>query len=396
MDRGHGRRSLWRLRIVIPGLLTAAFLLDAGMRLLPIDAFTYRAWEALERGHPTGAVFEPNRRYVNARSYGNLAAMANLPALRQYRPVRVSTDAWGYRNASRVHDEEISAILAGDSFVVGAEVGDEQTLPSQMSTLTGCVVYNAGGLEWHATPDRIVTLARRLHLRNRLVIRVYAEEGLYAEEAGVSLPHRPGLTARLAASTPAGLRSVIGRLRGLIADAPLRILSQHALRRLEDDRVLPNRYAARVITATLSNGDWMLFWAPSVTNFYRGGGIDLDYWVWLRDDLRKADLDLLVVLVPSKYRVYRPFLVDQRPLGTGAGESLDRLERGLRTLGVSVLNLEPIFSARAARELERGEYLYYKDDMHWNARGIEVGAEAIRAARPLAEPSCRSPAAQKR
>jgi SGNH hydrolase-like domain, acetyltransferase AlgX len=396
MQREKTRRPVWQLRAVIPALMAVVFLVDAGTRFMPIDPFTYRAWEALARARPLGMVFEPTRRYYNARSYGNLTAMGNFPELRRYRPVRVTTDALGYRNASHVLDEEISAILAGDSFAVGAEVGDDRTLSSRLSNLTGCVVYNAGGLESDTGPNRILALARRLHLRSRLVIRLYTEESLHTEEFGVSLPsRREGFYGRLVASMPVGFQGLVGRLRGLIEVSPLRVVTEHTLKRLEDDRVLPNTHAANVVRATLYNGETMLFWGPTVNNFYRKNAIDLDYWKWLRDDLQKAHFDLLVVLVPGKYRVYRPFLVNQRPLDPGAGDSLDRLDRALRAMGIRVLNLTPVLSAEATRYLEHGEYLYWLDDFHWNARGIALAAEAIREAWLPAGASCRSPVARR-
>ena len=390
MRREKARRPIWQLRTVIPGLMAVVFLLDAGMRFMSVDPFTFRAWEALQRDRPPGAAFEPDRRYVNASSYGNLAAIGNFPALRLYRPVRVTTDALGFRNAPHILDEEVSAILTGDSFAVGSEVGDDETLSSQLTKLTGCVVYNAGGLDSDVVPARILAVARRLHLRRRLVIRLYSEDAHLPP-----LPtRRTRLTWKLVASTPVGLRDLVGRLRGFIDVSPLQILSGHTLKELEDDRILPNSYAVNVVRATLYNAESMPFLAVNVNNFYRTRELALDYWKWLRDDLRKADFDLLVVLVPGKYRVYRPFLINQRPVGDGASDYLDRLERGLRTMGVSVLNLTPALSTQAARYLQRGEYLYWPDDMHWNAQGIALAAEAIREAWPPAEAPCRSPVAQ--
>src|SRR5207245_6944142 len=100
---------------------------------------------------------------------------------------------------------------------------------------------------------------------------------------------------------------------------------------------------------------------------------------------------LLVLLVPGKYTVYRPFLVNQRPVGQGAGDYLDRLERQLREAGIPVLNLTPFLSAEAGRYLERGEYLYWLDDIHWNALGIALAAAAIRARWPAASAPCGAP-----
>ena len=43
---------------------------------------------------------------------------------------------------------------------------------------------------------------------------------------------------------------------------------------------------------------------------------------------------------------------------------------------------------RAAAGVDQREYLYWKDDTHWNAAGIEVTADAVRAAwQKLAPPS---------
>jgi hypothetical protein len=62
--------------------------------------------------------------------------------------------------------------------------------------------------------------------------------------------------------------------------------------------------------------------------------------------------------------------------------TLDELEEGLRQLGVRVVNLAGIFRERAATDFENGEYLYWRDDTHWNARGVRLAAERIRDAWP--------------
>ena len=387
MEREQGRRRLGQLGHVIPCLLVAVCLLDVVLRFASIDPLTFRAWEALRRYHPSGVAFEPNRRYFNERAYGNVASLGNLPQLRQYRTEVFTTDALGFRNAAHVLDAEVSAILVGDSFAVGAGANDDETPASRLSQLGGCVVYNAGSEAWDVVPDRITTIARRLNMRRRLVIRFYAED---AEVPAI--PTSRQITFRKpVAWAQAAVPGLVGRLRGLLTVSPLQIVSEHALKALADDRILPNSYAGQVVRATLYNGDSMLFLASFVTNFHSRREVAVDYWRWLRDELRKARFDLLVVLVPGKYTVYRPFLVHQRPVGPGAGDYLDRLEHELQARGISVLNLTPVLSAEAARYLKRGEYLYWLDDIHWNARGIDVAAAAIREQWPLAEPSCRSP-----
>jgi len=380
-------RDRWSLGYVIPRLLVAVFLVDAALRFVSIDPLTFRAWEAVSRYRPAGAAFEPNRRYRNARSYGDLTAMGNLPGLRQYRMEVFTTDALGFRNAAHVLDTQIGAILIGDSFAVGSGVSDDETVSSRLGQFWGCVVYNAGSEAWAVVPDQILPVLQRLDLRGRPVIRLYSEDS--------EVPYVPTTRGRilrqLVAGVPAEIRGVAGRVEGLLTVSPLRILSERALKTLENDRVLPNSYAGNVVKASLRNGDSMLFRTSHVHNFYRSREVAADYWMWLRDALWEAGHDLVVVLVPGKYTVYRPFLVDQRQPGEGAGDYLDRLESELRAMGIPVLNLAPFLSAQAARQLERGEYLYWLDDIHWNARGIALAAAAIRARWPATSALCGAP-----
>ena len=380
---------------VIPGLLAAVLLVDLALRLafafrfVPIDPLTFRPSDALLAYRPVGATFEPNRHYYNARSYGDVAGIGNLREPREYRPVRFTTDALGYRNAAHAMNGEIGAILAGDSFAAGVGANDDKTLSSRLSALGPCVVYNAASEARDVVPDRILAAARRLTVRNRLVIRVYAEDAEIP-------PPRETLLRKLAAQMPEESRGITGRLRGILTVSPLQILSERALRALDDDRILPNGYATNAVKATVSNGDSMAFWTPEVQNFTRRRPVALAYWRWLRDELRKARFDLRVVLVPSKYTVYRPFLVDQAPDGREAGGYLDRLERALRAAGIPVLNLTPLLSAEAARQLKHERYLYWPDDVHWNARGIALAAAAIQETWPLPEASCGPPHVQAR
>ena len=63
-------------------------------------------------------------------------------------------------------------------------------------------------------------------------------------------------------------------------------------------------------------------------------------------------------------------------------ESVDdypgRVEDELRRAGIPALNLTASLSAAAAKGLQERQYLYWRDDIHWNGEGTEVAASAIR------------------
>jgi hypothetical protein len=128
---------------------------------------------------------------------------------------------------------------------------------------------------------------------------------------------------------------------------------------------------------TLRNGDWMLFYPDELQADKETTPPATAYWTALREELRAHGLELLVLLVPDKYTVYHELL--RTPLAPAArpGERMDRLEHALADAGVPVVNLRRSFSTAARRLFARGEYVYWRDDTHWNPRGIRIAAEEI-------------------
>jgi hypothetical protein len=365
----------------IPALLAAVFVADVAARFVPVDPLTFRAWEALSRYRPPGAAFEPNRRYVHGQSYGDAAAMGNLPDLRQYRPEAFTTDARGFRNMGTSEERPVGILLAGDSFAVGSGVDDGATLSTMMSGALGCRVYNAAGVL--PDPDRLRDLARDLGLHRGLVVHAYAEE--------VEPPSVPTSTKRELNRLIAGASSVVGRLaglaRGFVLVSPLRIASEKLFKQISNDRVLPNPYRTHVVRGTLANGDPILFVAAKLALVRSPRPVSADYWSWLDAELETAGLDLLVVLVPSKNTVYRSELVDPARRDDERGDFMDRLAQALAAAGVAVINLTPALAREAARRAPARDYLYWRDDIHWNREGIRLAADTI-AGHPAFSGAC--------
>src|SRR3954451_13186239 len=121
-------RPSFQLGFLIPLVLIVLGVIEVSLRLLPADTFTYRAWEAVSSDAIPGAPFGPLHVYSNPATYGDLAALGNMPAARQFRAERFTTDRLGYRNLPALADgAPIDAILMGTSFSVGAGTPDEDT-----------------------------------------------------------------------------------------------------------------------------------------------------------------------------------------------------------------------------------------------------------------------------
>ena len=354
----------------IPVLLAAFLAADVSARFLPVDPLAFRAWEALARYRPVGAAFEPDRRFLRDDSYGDAAALGNLPAKRQYRPEIFTTDERGFRNAEPVARDRVGVILTGDSFAVGSGVVDSATLAPALTARLGCRVYNAAGVP----PD-----AKRLEIwRSSLggapgvVVHAYAEDNeipTVPSDADRAIDRRVGYPF-------SPLAGPLGRVRGFLWVSPLQIAIERGFKQLANDRVLPNGYAANAIVKTLRNGDAMLFVASRVDHVRSTRAASIAYWQWLEAGLRPTGLRLVVVLIPSKYRIYGRLFADDAP-ASDAPPFLDRLGAALRNAGIPTIDLTAAVSAEAARRADQHEYLYWLDDIHWNGEGIQVAAEAM-------------------
>jgi hypothetical protein len=384
----------WQLGFMLPLVLLLFALTDIGLRFLPIDRLAFRGFEVATRYRASDDSLEPDRQYFNPRSYGELAAIANLPAMRQYRAERFTTDRLGYRNDPRRADGGVDALLVGSSFSVGVGNSDDETLAVQLSAKSGRTVYSAS-LLWHQMNlDRVRRVARALKMQDGLVIVEWTERMDFLPPRHQPLPHPCfRVIGRI------GLDELCVRLRGLRDASPLRIVVRHSFQRLQNDVVLPNSATESVVQERLRNGQPILFETEAVekleahtaayagavegTRAFQRGDLAIAYVRWLACELRKDNLRLLVVLVPHKYSVYEPLLAVPGPASEPA-PYLRYLEDGVRAAGLPVVNLTDSLRQRAAADLAQGEYIYWLDDSHWTAQGIELAAEEIvRAWQPL-------------
>lgn len=374
-DRGTAVANCWRLGKIVPAIIAVALIVDVAGRFFSIDALTFRSWEALIRFHAPCGLFRANARYNNLSSYGDLAAVANLPQYRQYRHEIFSTDALGFRRNPK-HDTAPPAarvVTVGDSFVFGLGLNDEQTLAARLEDSLGVTVYNGAAGTKPATLAEILRVARLLKLRQATVLYQYYQEH--------DLPENHGLAAAGAAETLEACQSWPRQISiwrdGLVEVSPLRILAQQAYKKLENDFLLPNTLKSRAVVKTLANGAPMLFSQGDIKMSRLERQVSVEAFRRLAQELEKDGLRLVVLLVPTKYSVYRPLLRDDDVAEAKTEPFLDRLERSLKQADIPAINLFGLFRRQAAGHLQNHEYIYWRDDMHWNARGVELAVGEI-------------------
>jgi hypothetical protein len=379
-----------RIGRLIPATIALALLLDAATRLIPIDLFTFRAWEALTVAHPPTGPFEPNRVYVNPLSYGDLARAQRYRALRRRRLEYFSTDSWGYRNTVQPSNRPFTWLLIGDSFGVSSGVSDGETLASQLARWSGASVYNASAGYTLALPD-LRSAASRIGMTGGLVVYEYLERW---ELPAIDAATRPRTYRDAPPSTG---RTFVERVRALQQQAAVSrmnilagwgwdaIAARFTPEAADSATSEPAPGELPTLRFRLANGETMLFYANDVEITRNADRVIVpQYLITLRNELKKLNFDLAVLVVPTSYHVYASSIngaAAPRP----SDAPLERLTETLNANGVFAVNVTAALKQQAADGLSRRSYTFFLDDTHWNGQGIEIAAKTFVDARRRAD-----------
>jgi hypothetical protein len=366
---------------LLPLILGAFFAVDVAARWLPIDRLCFQAWECMSRYQEPGAIFEASRQFRSPRTHGNLANMGNLPGQRVYRPQVFTTDGRGFRNSGYAEGSPVSALVVGVTFAAGDGRSGSETRAAQLSAATGRRFYNAAGP--YAYLGTVRSLKSTLGFQQGPVVIVWTEsEPIDQLREAEALAEHPDWKGRLVTSIFGPDTRVREFLRGWWFTSPMKIVWQKAFLSISNDRVLPNIYARLVVQQHLQNGDSVLFLPSDVMAFHqhRDVGPAKAYISSLAAAMKKEGMQPLVVLVPHKYSVYYPLVASPEQQPGDAVHPLAALEAALRSEGIDALDLTDTFRAYARQGLTSGGYIYWRDDTHWNGRGVALAADAIRQA----------------
>ncbi len=387
MQPEHGR---WRLGRLAPSVLAAWLVVDVGLRAMPVDQLGVSPIAAAQRFAGRRSPFRTNISIrIPAGSPGENAVRGNLPPTERRPPLRFSTDAWGYRRNPEVPVGAVPDLLfvGGDSFIYGANLSDEETLPAAFTRASGLLSYNGG--RSHLIPATLADLdwlLSRFSSTPRRVVLVHLEQ------------HRRRLPKR-------GLDSGIGVIADLkyvryVATgwwdaSPLSNATRRLFRRLADDKNLPNTYGQDIVAYALPDGRLILFRGsetfparkPQTEAEIRGTAEFIHQWV---RELEARGLQTHVLLLPTRFTVYGPWL-EWGKLRAGvlqAVQDLHSLEAELRRRNVGTINGLRVFQGTAAGDVRTGELPFYREDNHWTPEGVDriarVLADSLGHTRPEA------------
>jgi len=372
--------SIWSIGRLLPRLMLLCLLLDLALRFFPLDPFTFRAWEAMLRHYPDAVgPFIPNKRYHRDNSYGGVAGIGNLPALRHYHSVDFTTDNHGFHNPLALAQANPIGIVMGDSFAVGSELPEDQSLSAQLTQRFGGYFYNAGAPQ----PLHLRSLeavATRVGLHHGLVIFEFLESRAL-QDPPPATPDGGRGTAQAFLFRALGQDWIdrLGTPLNQLHSSPLQALSAKLEKKIQNGALLPNSFAAFVIQEKLRNGEPIVFLPAefkSPGDPRKAAERWAAYFAWYAAELHKDGLDLVVLLVPNRTTIYAPLLAQPRDVSASRA-GLEALMNSLEHVGVRTVPLERRYTQDATVLLDGRKYLYFLDDTHWTGIGTSVAADEI-------------------
>ena len=120
-----------------------AALLALELFVLPIDFFTFRAWEALVTKYerPADGIFYPDRHLIKDE-HGDAQGFRDP----ETRRVEWFTDRYGFRQRPvSPEPDRYDIVIVGDSNIVGSHLDQKDTIAEVLASKCRCLAYSYGG-----------------------------------------------------------------------------------------------------------------------------------------------------------------------------------------------------------------------------------------------------------
>jgi len=304
----------------------------------------------------------------------DMASLYNLP-YRVDRPMTFSTDSRGFRNRTELSEAAIA--LLGDSYVEGWALSDDETVSVRLAERTGVPVANLGTAGYGSLQELRVLRRYAFPLHPRLVALFYFEGNDLDDDQAFE----NAMAFHADPHQPAGPPPPASRRWREFVDRSFTRTAFLELRRLTNALVPngTNHYAWFRDRQGVDHRMYFYdFYATRALGDYERSRLRVTEAALAEAaaECRRRGIDLVVVFVPIKFRVYRDAVRFPPESPCAAWQPWDlesELERSCARAGVEFISLtDPM-----RRAAERGELLYLPADSHWNAAGAAFAAERV-------------------
>jgi hypothetical protein len=328
--------------------------------------------------------YQRNISDVISMPYGDLYAIGaksfigKIDQIKEPRLIAFKTDEFGFRNNGKLAEADL--VLAGDSFIV-ANGTDQNDMPSiWLEKLTGYKVANV------AYPDNLDGYERRLlEVLDKLkpsasIIVFYFEGNDFIGKDSKEVRSPKVTTLQFLSQTYFRLESRKDRYLSKIFSGDqvfFRIIRRKshelnaslitALRDLTGKVDLISQQK-NIDVLTLPIGDREMGFATTYNRATEEHGRQ----AYIFRDEKLLSRIKAVFFIPTKWRTY------QRQNGAiPTTDAFNYLKNGYGVLKIPVFDLSSALENEAITLLDRGEYVFWRDDTHWNSAGIAAAMAEV-------------------
>jgi hypothetical protein len=282
--------------------------------------------------------------------FGDIEAMEKA-GIREPHEITYVTDSLGFRNPAEYHGQTF--VLVGDSFLAGANDSESCLISEQLRQQHGLDSYNLG---FPGDMDEYVQ-------------RVEAFRNAKGKAFKMALFVFEGNDFKPFTDSPLEKMTLLKTYHAFFKQTTLwrytRWLYLRAQKKDENAGQAPHvRRIGKADVAFLKRD------LPLARNASPPDEPTLRFG----EAFRKLKPNLVqIFFIPVKYRVYARWLAD-KPLPNA---QLDYLRQAAGQAGIPVFDLTPALALEAERLLPRGEYVYWRDDSHWNCNGMRAVAGPV-------------------
>ncbi len=312
----------------------------------------YRPHELIKSSDPDfGGIYNPDMQISMNALFGDIEAMEKV-GIKEPHEISYRTDGLGFRNPSDYHGQKI--VLVGDSFVAGANDTQSCLLSEWLRKSHEIDTYNLG---FPGDMDDYVN-------------RVRAFRKVKGNDFRMALFVYEGNDFRPFSDKPVVKRTLLERYSDVFKSTSLW------------------RYSRSLY---LRGGKARHGQPPPTPHVQEVGGNPVAFFsedqplISSRVPLLESNLNFVsavqalkpnlieIFFIPVKYRVYAQWLTQE----TLPNEQWNYLARVGKQAGIPVHDLTPVLVKEAERLLPLGQYVYWRDDTHWNCSGMRVAAGEV-------------------
>lgn len=368
------KKFILKLFLFTLPLVMIVFYFAYQILVLPIDYYTFRAWEALKVYENAGVLsgpFYPNYHLVKTE-FGDLSGLSKVPVAKH---VEWFTDSYGYRKKSEQKKYEI--VVLGDSAIAGSGLTQEDMYTEKLGRNLKVSAYPFAPSNFNKflddnrfdqnPPDMMIFESVEklvLHIPEIIPKDQRQKKKSFENKLFEKIHLSSGIITDIAIKLDILRKnSFINYLYARFSELPSRIISGKTFSHrsgVSTNIEIPDGIPEMVFYSEPEDyfKDWQQVYIDRVVMILKG----------YQEELAKRGTKFVFMPIPNKENIYWELVSGGRE-----NNNLKRLIQTAEAEGIVTVDLLSVY--KNIHKNKESELLYHLDDSHWNPHGVSLAVE---------------------